>query len=124
MREIAAVAVGGALGATLRWGIGTWMVGRSGSDFPWHTMLINLVGAFLIGVLMAVSLEKGVISGDWRLFLGTGLLGGFTTFSTLSYESIALMQDGLWVAGFANMFGSAVAGLIAAWLGLIAGRAL
>ena len=87
-------------------------------------MFINVCGAFLIGVLMALSMEKGVISGDWRLFLGTGILGGFTTFSTLSYESLALMQDGLWAAGLANMFGSAVAGLLAAWLGVVAGRAL
>ena len=124
MRELAAVAVGGAIGASLRWSLGTWIVQRTGPGFPWNTMLINVSGAFLIGVLMALSVEKGVIPGDWRLFLGTGVLGGFTTFSTLSYESIALMQDGLWVAGLANMFASAAAGLVAAWLGLVAGRAL
>ena len=124
LRELAAVAVGGAIGASLRWSLGTWIVGRTGPGFPWSTMLINVSGAFLIGVLMALSLEKGVVSGDWRLFLGTGILGGFTTFSTLSYESIALMQDGLWAAGLANMFGSGIAGLLAAWLGLVAGRAL
>ena len=124
MRELAAVALGGAIGASLRWGIGTWWVDRTGPGFPWHTMFINVCGAFLIGVLMALSMEKGLISGDWRLFLGTGVLGGFTTFSTLSYESLALMQDGLWAAGLANMFGSAVAGLLAAWLGVVAGRAL
>jgi CrcB protein len=124
LRELAAVAVGGAIGASLRWSLGTWIVGRTGSAFPWHTMLINVSGAFLIGVLMALSVEKGIISSDWRLFLGTGVLGGFTTFSTLSYESIALIQNGLWTAGLANMFGSGVAGLVAAWLGLVAGRAL
>ena len=124
MREVAAVAVGGAIGATLRWGIGTWMVGRTGPGFPWHTMLINVAGAFLIGVLMALSVERGVVSGDWRLFLGTGVLGGFTTFSTLSYESIALMQNGLWSAGFVNMFGSAILGLGAAWIGIVVGRAV
>ena len=124
LRELAAVAVGGAIGASLRWSLGTWIVGRTGPGFPWNTMLINVSGAFLIGVLMALSLDKGVISGDWRLFLGTGILGGFTTFSTLSYESIALMQDGLWAAGLANMFGSGIAGLVGAWLGLVAGRAL
>lgn len=124
MRELAAVAAGGAIGATLRWAIGVWLMGRTSSGFPWHTMLVNLSGAFLIGVLMAFSMEKGALSGDWRLFLGTGVLGGFTTFSTLSYESIALMQDGLWGQGMANMFASAALGLIAAWLGLVAGRAL
>lgn len=122
MRELVAVAAGGAIGASLRWGLGTWMVGRTGPGFPWHTMLINISGAFLLGVLVALSLEKGVIGSDLRLFLGTGLLGGFTTFSTLSYESIALMQDGLWAAGLANMFGSGIAGLVAAWLGIVVGR--
>jgi len=124
VRELAAVAVGGAIGATLRWSIGSWIAGRTGAGFPWHTMFINVVGAFLLGVLMALSLEKGVMSGDWRLFLGTGVLGGFTTFSTLSYESIALVQDGLWAAGLANMFGSAILGLAAAVLGLVVGRAM
>ena len=124
MRDLAAVAIGGAIGAALRWAIGTWVVGRTGVGFPWHTFAINVGGAFLIGVLMALSLEKGVLGGEWRLFLGTGILGGFTTFSTLSYESIALMQNGLWTAGFVNMFGSGVAGLAAAWLGLVVGRAV
>jgi len=122
VRELVAVAAGGAIGASLRWGLGTWMVGRTGPGFPWHTMLINISGAFLLGVLVALSLEKGVIGSDLRLFLGTGLLGGFTTFSTLSYESIALMQDGLWVAGLANMLGSGLAGLVAGWLGIVVGR--
>jgi CrcB protein len=124
MRDIAAVAVGGAIGATLRWALGTWMVERTGASFPWHTFTINILGAFLIGILMALSMEKGLIGGSWRLFLGTGILGGFTTFSTLSYESVALMNQGLWTAGFANMFGSGVAGLAAAWLGLVVGRAV
>ena len=124
MRVLVAVAAGGAIGATLRWGLGTWIVGRTGPGFPWHTMLINVGGAFLIGVLMALSLERGVVGSDWRMFLGTGVLGGFTTFSTLSYESLALMQSGLWTAGFANMFGSGVLGLLAAWLGIVVGRAV
>ena len=124
MRDLAAVAIGGAIGASLRWALGTWIVDRTGAGLPWHTFVINISGAFLIGVLMALSLEKGVVGGNWRLFLGTGVLGGFTTFSTLSFESIALMQNGLWAAGFANMFGSGAAGLAAAWLGLVVGRAV
>jgi CrcB protein len=124
VRELGAVAIGGAIGATLRWAIGSWIVGRWGSSFPWHTMAINVAGAFLIGILMALSLEKGILAGDWRLFLGTGVFGGFTTFSTLSYESMDLIGKGLWGPGLANMFGSAVAGLVAVWLGLVLGRAL
>jgi CrcB protein len=118
------VAIGGAIGASLRWSLGSWIAEKTGATFPWHTFAINIAGAFLIGVLMALSIERGVLSSDWRLFLGTGVLGGFTTFSTLSYESIALLSSGLWTAGLANMFGSGIVGLIAAWLGLVVGRAL
>jgi CrcB protein len=124
VREFAAVALGGAIGASLRWSVGAWIAEKTGAGFPWNTFTINVLGAFLIGVLMALSLEKGLVSGDWRLFLGTGVLGGFTTFSTLSYESIALMADGLWAPGLANMFGSGVAGLAAAYVGIVVGRAL
>lgn len=124
MRDVAIVALGGAIGAAARYAFGTWMVERTGATFPWHTMLINVSGAFLIGVLMAMSLDKGVVPGNWRLFLGTGILGGFTTFSTLSYESIALMERGLYAAGLLNMFGSGVAGLVAAWLGIVVVRAI
>jgi len=123
-KDVAYVAVGGAIGATLRYVLGTWIVERTGAGFPWHTMVINVSGAFLIGVLMALSLDKGVVSGDWRIFLGTGVLGGFTTFSTLSYESIALLERGLVGAGLVNMFGSGAAGLLAAWLGIVLVRAI
>jgi fluoride exporter len=68
--------------------------------------------------------ERGVLPPAWRLFLGVGILGGYTTFSTLSYESIALMERGLWASGALNMFGSGVAGLAAVVLGLVVGRAL
>lgn len=124
MRDVALVALGGAIGAALRYVLGTWIVERTGAAFPWHTMAINVSGAFLIGVLMALSLDKGIVPGNWRLFLGTGILGGFTTFSTLSFESIALMERGLIGAGLVNMFGSGVAGLIAAWLGIVVVRAI
>lgn len=123
MREVLAVALGGAIGAVLRYGVGVGM-GRLLSGFPWHTMIVNLLGSFLIGVLMAFSIDKGAVPGDWRLFLGTGVLGGFTTFSTLAYESIALIQDGLWMQGFMNALATCVLGLAVAWLGLVLGRAL
>ena len=124
MRDVLAVALGGALGAALRYSLGGWIATRTGPGFPWPTFAINVGGAFLIGILMALSLDRGVVQGNWRLFLGTGVLGGFTTFSTLSYESIALMERGLMTAGIANMFGSGVAGLVAAWLGIIVGRSI
>jgi len=124
VREIVLVAVGGALGAVLRYTIGLAITARATPGFPWNTLAVNVVGAFLIGLLMALPLGDGVPGAAWRLFLATGILGGFTTFSALSYESIALIENGALWAGLANMFGSGAVGLAAAWLGLVAGRAL
>jgi fluoride exporter len=123
VRELLAVAAGGAIGAGLRYGVGLWM-SRAYSGFPWHTMLVNVLGSFLIGVLMALSVDKGAVSGEWRLFLGTGVLGGFTTFSTLAYESVAMASDGLMLPGLANVVLTCVVGLGMAWVGLVVGRAL
>ncbi len=120
--DLAQVMVGAGLGGGLRYALGAWMVQRWGSSFPWHTLLINVTGSFLLGLLMAVSAERGLVSPSLRIFLGVGILGGFTTFSTLSFESLDLMQRGLVGQGAANLFGSAVLGLAAAALGMMAGR--
>ena len=124
MREIGLVAVGGAIGAVLRYTIGLAITARAAPGFPWNTLAVNVVGPFLIGVIMALPLGGDASGAAWRLFLSTGILGGFTTFSALSFESVTLIENGALSAGFANMFGSGVLGLIAAWLGLVAGRAL
>ncbi|HSQ21518.1 MAG TPA: fluoride efflux transporter CrcB [Coriobacteriia bacterium] len=122
--EIVGVMLGAALGGGARYVLGGWMVERWGASFPWHTLVINVGGAFLLGLLMALSAERGLMTPQVRLFLGVGLLGGFTTFSTLSYESIALVERGLIVQGAANMLGSAALGLVAVVAGLLVGRAI
>ncbi len=122
--DLALVAAGGAIGATLRYSLGGWLADRLGTSFPWHTLTVNLAGAFALGMLMALSIERGAIGSTWRLFLGTGILGGFTTFSTLAYESMALIGAGGTLPGLANMFGSATLGLIACWLGIVVGRVI
>jgi fluoride exporter len=122
--DVAGVVIGAGIGGGLRYVLGSWMAERWGSSFPWHTLVINVSGAFLLGVLMAVTVERNLLPGSMRLLLGVGVLGGFTTFSTLSYESIALVEQGLIMQGALNMFGSAVLGLGAAVLGLLAGRAI
>lgn len=121
---IVGVFLGAGIGGALRYAIGGWAAQRWGTAFPWHTLAINVGGAFLLGVLMSMSLERGLVSGDWRVFAGTGVLGGFTTFSTLSYESVALMEQGLVAQGMANMFGSGVLGIFAVVLGMWLGRAI
>lgn len=124
LRDIAGVMIGAALGGGARYALGGWIAERHGASFPWHTLVINVSGAFLLGLLMALSAERGMIPPGMRLVLGVGLLGGFTTFSTLSYESIALFEHGLVLQGALNMFGSAAVGLVAVLAGLAVGRAI
>lgn len=122
MREVLLVAAGGAIGATARYIAGLMISTRTGPGFPWHTLVINVSGAFLIGVLFALPLGGSPSASAWRLFLATGILGGFTTFSTLSFEAVDLIARGHAFSGLANMFGSGAAGLLAAWAGMGVGR--
>lgn len=124
MRDAMLVALGGAVGATARWGIGVWAFRHWEMDFPWHTLAINLLGAFLLGLLMALSVDRGIVSPAWRALLGVGVLGGFTTFSTLSYETLTLIQNGFLLRGVANMLGSGIGGVLAALLGVLLAHAL
>ncbi len=122
--DIMGVFIGAGIGGTLRYVLGGWIANRWGASFPWHTFVINIGGAFLLGVLMALSVDRDLVSPSMSLFLGVGILGGFTTFSTLSFESVALVEQGLYIQGVANMFGSAVLGMVAAAIGLLVGRAV
>jgi len=119
-----AVALGGALGATLRYAVAELVPQHVKADFPYHTLLVNLTGAFLLGVVMTLAVEREAVSHWWRLFLGVGVLGGFTTFSTLAFETVELAREGAMVAAFANAAGSLVAGLIAVMAGIYVGRLL
>jgi fluoride exporter len=122
--DLVAVVAGAGIGGGLRYAVGLWLAQRWGASFPWHTFFINISGAFLLGIVMALSTQRGLIAPEWRLFLGVGVLGGYTTFSTLSYESVALLERGLVFGGVINMFGSAIVGLIAVAAGLYVGRIL
>jgi len=124
MREVLLVAAGGALGATARYAINVVFMSRTASGFPWHTLTVNIVGAFALGVLAVLTAERGVLSAQHSLLLGTGVLGGFTTFSALAYESVVLIERGHPVLGVANVVGSCVLGVGAALAGLLVGRAL
>ncbi len=93
--DIAAVVAGAGIGGGLRYMLSWWTVERWGGSFPWGTFIVNISGAFLLGIVMAVSAERALIPPVWRLFLGVGILGGYTTFSTLSYESVVLDAAGI-----------------------------
>ena len=94
MPKLLLVMLGGALGAGLRYGVGLAAARRLGTGFPWGTLLVNLAGGLCAGLLVGILLAKGDSADPWRLFLGVGLLGGFTTFSAFSAETAYLLQRG------------------------------
>jgi CrcB protein len=114
------VALGGGAGAAARFGVSQALAGRDG--FPWATFAINVAGSLLLGILMGA-----FPSGDaWRVraLLAAGFCGGFTTFSTFSYETLVLLQRGSPSTALAYAGGSVMAGLLAAWVGLRMGMEL
>lgn len=115
MERYLLVMLGGAIGAMLRYGLGAWVQGLLGPGFPWSTFLINITGSFLIGLVLRLSLE-GALSPEWRLFLAVGMLGGYTTFSTFSWETLTLVQQGEWLKAFLYVTGSVVLGFGLVWL--------
>lgn len=90
-----AVALGGALGAMLRWGVGSWVVRSHPEAFPWATMGVNILGSALLGGITIWATETGGVSHATRLFLTVGLCGGFTTFSSFAYETADFAAQGL-----------------------------
>jgi CrcB protein len=101
----------GAVGAIARFLLDGVVSARASSVFPWGTLVVNLTGAFALGFL------TGRLSGDAQLLVGTGLLGGYTTFSTWMFESHRLGEDGELRAGVVNLVGSLILGILAVWLG-------
>lgn len=114
------VAIGGALGAMARYGIGRAVGPRS---FPWATLAINVTGSFALTLLLAVALDR-----EWpeatTLAVGTGFLGAYTTFSTFSSESLTLLRAERVGAALAYVAASVGAGLLAAWVGYLTARRL
>ena len=118
---ILAIAAGGALGAVLRYLISGSVQGLGGTRFPWGTLAVNVIGSFALGLLMAGLLGHSAGDSSIRTFWTIGVLGAFTTFSTFSYETLALVSVGDWTAGFANVAANLGLGLAAALVGLRVG---
>lgn len=98
------VALGGAIGSALRYGASVAVQRWAASPFPWGTLFVNILGSFLIGLLMISLLKAGEWRENYRLFLVTGLMGGFTTFSSFSWETWKLLDEGRFLFATANVF--------------------
>lgn len=113
-----AIAIGGAIGACLRFAISEWMLHLFGRAFPFGTLLVNILGSFVIGLLYGLLLTEQIAPNPWRIFVGIGVLGAFTTFSTFSMDTVLLLQQGDWLKAVANVVLNLVLCLTLAWLGL------
>lgn len=117
------IAVFGAAGALSRYGVDNLM-GDWDTRFPWSTFTVNVAGSFLLGILIALTMEKMTVDDNFRLALGVGFLSSFTTFSTYTVQTIKLAEDSAWGLAFFNVFGMLAIGLAAAFAGLALGRSL
>jgi fluoride exporter len=124
MSKYLAVMLGGATGAVARFIVGTLVVRFYSAIFPLGTFLINVTGSFFIGLLMTFFLNRPAVHPNWRLFLITGILGGYTTFSSFEWEALATWRSGAeWIAVI-YLGASVIMGLGSAWLGLVAANRL
>ena len=121
---IAVTAAGGALGSVMRFLVSNWFVNRFGSGFPWGTFTINVSGAFVIGIVLQLAATRAGFSPYLRIFIATGILGGYTTFSTFAYETYGLGAEGLTIQSVAYAGGSILAGVAAAYAGITLVRAV
>jgi CrcB protein len=118
------ICLGGAVGTGARYLLSGWVLRLAGPGFPYGTLAVNVIGSFLIGLVMQVSLSTDLIPPTLRLTLTTGLMGGFTTYSAFNYETLQLVQEGSWPLAAANLGITVVSCLVAGALGVFTGRAL
>lgn len=118
------VFVGSGVGGVARHAVSVWMGQAVGTAFPYGTITVNAVGSFCIALIMHVALSTTAISADMRLFLATGVMGGFTTYSTFNYEMLNRFQEGAWLLGSLNLLLTVMVCLVAGALGFLVARAL
>jgi CrcB protein len=122
--DLVLVGVGGFFGAIARRVVDLWVSERADSAFPFGTLVVNLTGAFVLGLLFAWATERDVLPAEIRAPVMIGFIGAYTTFSTWMLESWRLVEDGAWQLAALNIAGSVALGLVAVVAGLAVGRAL
>ena len=116
IRNLFLVGLGGGVGSMLRYFVQQLFHNKT---FPFATFSINVLGSFIIGLVIAFSLKNTAFETNWKLFLATGICGGFTTFSAFSLENILMIQQGKFLYSLIYIAGSILLGLIATWMGFV-----
>jgi CrcB protein len=121
---VLAVSLGGILGANARYLVSVYVAERLGTAFPYGTFLINISGSLVIGFFLTLATERLSVDPLWRLFLATGFLGAYTTFSSYTFEAAHLIRDGAYGLALLYLFGSVLAGMIGVFAGIVAAERL
>lgn len=124
MNQLLAIAAGGAIGSVLRFLMSSGVYAIAGRSFPYGTLAVNVVGSLLMGLLTVVLIERLSLGPEWRAAILIGVLGGFTTFSSFSIETLNLIEAGAHIKAIANVLLSVVVCVGATWVGVVAGRQL
>lgn len=124
MQLVLFIAGFGALGCVSRYYLSGWVYALFGRSFPYGTLVANILGAFLVGLIMEFGLRSTLLPANLRIGLTIGFLGGLTTFSTFSYETFRLLEDGEFLLATANILASVIVCLFFTWLGIHAARYL
>jgi len=116
------IGLGGFLGANARYIVTLWAAGRWGTSFPYGTLIANVAGCFIIGLFLTLATEWLTIPTEMRLFVAVGFLGGFTTFSSFSFETFSLVEESRWQTAALNLFADVVLGLGGVMMGIYLAR--
>ena len=122
--KIGLLAIAGAVGTLARYWLNNFVYWLCGEGFPWWTLVVNVLGCFLFGLVWTLAEERALISGETRLIILTGFMGAFTTFSTYAFETSDRIRLGLWLSALGNFAAQNVLGIFGVFLGWAVGRLL